>query len=579
MTALTLPDLTEFPGIAVAAADGVPVLLAPREGNTGGGIIFRVGSAHETLATSGITHLIEHLALREQVLSEAHLNGQTHADVTLFHVAGSATDVVTYLNDVCAALRDLPMDRIDTEKDILRSEAEGKHPGFGGHLRISRHGARGFGLVGYGERGIDRITHDEVLDWAASWFTRENAVAWVTADTLPEGLDLSLPKGTRRPPPVLTDVLQGSPAYLTGLRDGVALDAVVPRGNAAYLASLVLREVLHRDLRGTADIASTLDVDYDLLNAEDARLSVVVQGTEGQQGAVAGGLADALSTLRFHVTDEDLAAARAGAVEDLAEVAAAPPAELLPSVAHRVVTGRPLEGPERIRAQVESITADDVRAVAREAWGSALWYGPDAMDWAGIVPAPNWSEARATGRTFQRIDAPDVSLVLAVDGVGMVTREGGVTVRFVDCVLMESVPDGARVLTGADGFRLVIEPTLYRGLDPSAVAAHVDSRVPANVVVHLPAREPDEIPVAQPPAKVRTTARDTAKGETGPRSIPATVGLVLGMWVVGVLVLGGGQVLLREAFDVDVRLGFLPVVGLIWATYGLISKRHPKAGR
>lgn len=576
MTAPPLPDLSEFPGVTVAEADGVPVLLAPREGNTGGGIIFRVGSAHETLAVSGITHLIEHLALREQVLSEAHLNGQTHADITLFHVTGSATDVVTYLNDVCSALRDLPLELIDTEKDILRSEAAERHLGFGARLRISRHGARGFGLAGYGERGLDRITSGEVLDWASTWFTRENAVAWVTADSLPEGLDLRLPTGERMSAPVLTDVLQTSPAYLTGLQDGVALDTVVPRGSAAHLTSRVLREVLHRELRGSADIASTLDVDNDFLDAQYSRLSVAVQGTEGRQSAAAGGLADALSGLRFHVTDDDLAAARAGAVEELIEAAAVSAADLLPGLAYRTVTGRPLDGPERMREQVEGVTVDEVRAVAREAWGNALWFGPVDMDWAGIAPAANRSEQRAVGRTFQRIDAPDVSLVLAADGVGTVTPDGAATIRFEDCVLLESVPDGARVLTGVDGFRIVIEPTLHQGLDAETAAAHVDPRVPANVVVHLPAREPDDIPVPQPPTK---DAGPRAKADAGPRSVLATVGLVLGLWAAGLLVLGGGQLVLQEVFDVNIRLGFLPVLALGWATYGLITRRHPKERR
>jgi len=582
MTALTLTDLTDFPGVTIAEADGVPVLLAPRDGNTGGGIVFRVGSAHETLATSGITHLIEHLALRGQVLSEAHLNGQTHADVTLFHVAGSTSDVVTYLNDVCAALRELPVDRIDTEKDILRSEAEGKSPGFGGHMRISRHGARGFGLVGYGERGLDRITTDEVLEWAATWFTRENAVAWVTVDALPDGLDLRLPAGRRMPPPVLTDVLEGSPAYLTGLRDGVALDSVVPRGNAAHLASRVLREVLHRDLRVNADIASTLDVDYDLLDAEHARVSVVVQGSEGQQGAAAGGLADALSGLRFHVSDDDLAAARAGALEELAETAAVPSADLLPSLAYRIVTGRPLEGPEQVRAQVERLTADDVRGVARHAWASALWYGPAAMDWAGIVPGPNWSQVRAEGRMFQRIDAPDVSLVLASDGVGLVTPDGGVTVRFADCMLLECVPDGARVLTGADGFRVVIEPTLYGGLGPAEVAFHVDARVPANVVVQRPAREPGDIPVPEPPQPAAATKggrRAKAPGAGGRPSVTSTMARVTGLWVAAFVVLGGGQLLLSRFLDLELRLGILPVLGLIWASVSIVRARHGKGHR
>ena len=41
--------------------DGVPTLLAPRNGPLAAGLTFRVGQADETLATAGITHLLEHL--------------------------------------------------------------------------------------------------------------------------------------------------------------------------------------------------------------------------------------------------------------------------------------------------------------------------------------------------------------------------------------------------------------------------------------------------------------------------------------------------------------------------------------
>ncbi|WP_423464038.1 hypothetical protein ACO229_05330 [Promicromonospora sp. MS192] len=593
MRAPELGELTAFPGVAVDEVDGVPVLLAPREGNMSGGIVFRVGSAHETLATSGITHLVEHLALREQVLSEAHLNGQTHAGVTLFHVTGSASDVVGYLNDVCAALRDLPLDRIETEKDILRSEAGARSPGFTGRLRLNRHGARGLGLVRNGERGLDRLTADEVRDWAATWFTRGNAVAWFTGDALPDGLDLRLPEGSHMPAPPLTDVLGATPAYLTGLRDGVALDAILPRGDAASVTALVLREVLHRDLRADADLAGSVDVTYEGLDDEHARIDVAVQAVEGRQDAVVGGVLDALGGLRYHVADADLAAARALAAEDLAAFAAAPAADHLPGLAFQMVTGRPLKSADEMRAAVDRVTADDVRAMTRRLWDGALWFAPEPLDRVGVVEAPRWSAQPAVGRAFPRIDAPDVSVVLASDGVGHVAPDGGVTVRFADCVLLEVWPDGARALTGTDGFRVVVEPTLYDGLTAVDVAWHVDAHVPADVVVQMPERAAGDIPVPTPaPAPARRRRRTTTRRAPDPaevelelpsveepRSVPATVGLVVALWVGGLLLLGGGQLLLERALDTELRLGILPVLALVWATFGLINRRHPRQKR
>lgn len=569
MSIAALPDLADFPGVALAESGGVPVLLAPREGNLGAGIAFRVGTAHETLATSGITHLVEHLALRGQVLSEAHLNGHTHTDVTVFHVAGSVADVVSYLNDVCASLQDLPLDQIETEKDVLRSEAEGRKPGFVGALRVNRHGARGHGLAGYGERGLDRITPAEVRQWATRMFTRENAVAWVTADALPAGLDLSLPSGERMDPPARTDVLQGTPAYLCGLGDGVALDAMVPRGYPALLATGVIREVLHRDLRRGADIAQSLSVSYEHVDDELARVGVVVQAAEGRQDAAAGGLADALGGLRFHVTEDDLAAAREALLEETTEAAAAPAADLLPSLAYRMVTGRDLDGAASARAAVAEVSADDVLGMMREIWASALWYGPAPLDWAGMTPAPERSPALAKGRSYQRIDAPDLSLVIGPDGVGNVSPDGVVTVLFADCVLMEAVPDGARVLTGGDGFRVVIEPTLYRSLSVADVAASVDRYVPEDVVVHHPARDPQDIPVAVPPKKAGKVVR----------SVWGTVERLIALWF-GVFVLfAGAEAVAREFFGTELRLGFLPVLVLVATTVQLLRKRHGKGDR
>lgn len=571
----TVPDVVGFPGITLAESDGVPLLLAPREGNTTGGIVFRVGSAHETLATSGITHLVEHLALRDQVLSEAHLNGHTHADVTVFHVTGSASDVVAYLNDVCAALRDLPLDQLDTEKDILRSESDGRSPGFAGRLRLNRHGSRGHGLVANGERGLDRLTADEARAWSRTWFTRQNAVAWFTGDAVPDGLDLRLPEGRRMPAPEVTDVLGGTPALLTGLRDGVALDAVVPRGDAAYVASLVTREALHRELRTDADLASSVDVGYEVLDPEHARVLVVVQAVEGREDAVAGGVVDALGTLRFHVTDADLAAARALALERLAELTAASPADLLPTAAHRLVTGRRVEHHERTRARLEGMTADDVRAAVRDLWASALWYAPAPLDWAGVAVAPQWSREAVRGRTFPRIDAPDVSLVLAADGVGIVTPDGPLTVRFADCVLLETVPDGARALTGADGFRVTIEPTLFRGLTAAEVAAHVDPNVPTEVVVRLPARAPADVPA---PA-TRSSRKGRGAASRALRSVGGTVGLVAAVWLAGLLLVGWIQQLASEVLGLDLHLGLLPLLACVWATFAVINKRHRKGER
>ncbi|MFE9457329.1 hypothetical protein [Streptomyces californicus] len=145
------PSDTESP--VTTEVDGIPTLLAPTSG--GGpvvaGLFFRVGAADETLATAGLTHLVEHLALHRHGVSDLHYNGSTAATHTHFVVSGTAEEVVAYLNGVCASLRDLPVERLATEREILRTEQAGRGRGPNHQLPLWRYGARGYGLASYPE--------------------------------------------------------------------------------------------------------------------------------------------------------------------------------------------------------------------------------------------------------------------------------------------------------------------------------------------------------------------------------------------------------------------------------------------
>ncbi|GAB3826269.1 peptidase M16 family protein [Dactylosporangium cerinum] len=196
--------------------DGVPTLLAPSSGPMTAGLTFRVGLADEGAARIGITHLVEHLALHRHGVADYHYNGATGSVVTHFHMQGSERDIVTYLEMVCDSLADLPVQRLETEKAILRTEAAGHGGGVNRMLPMWRYGAQHYGLVSYPEWGIDRLGPDDVRAWANAWFTRANAVLWISGDRVPPGLRLRLPAGTLRPVPVASTVLPATPAYFTG---------------------------------------------------------------------------------------------------------------------------------------------------------------------------------------------------------------------------------------------------------------------------------------------------------------------------------------------------------------------------
>jgi zinc protease len=134
--------------------DGVPTLVAPIPGPLNAGLMFRVGRADETLSRTGITHLVEHLALFGHSLSDYHHNGSTGATITHFHMSGSESDVVDFLAGVCASLTDLPIARLEIEKEILRTEEHNRPSGANHSMPLWRYGSVGYGLLSYPEWGL-----------------------------------------------------------------------------------------------------------------------------------------------------------------------------------------------------------------------------------------------------------------------------------------------------------------------------------------------------------------------------------------------------------------------------------------
>src|SRR3954464_5184895 len=92
--------------------DGVPALFSPTSGPMRAGLAFRVGFADEPLPKRGITHLLEHLALHSPGGADYPYNGATGVEHTFFHMQGSESDIVAFLNSVSASLLEPPMHRL-----------------------------------------------------------------------------------------------------------------------------------------------------------------------------------------------------------------------------------------------------------------------------------------------------------------------------------------------------------------------------------------------------------------------------------------------------------------------------------
>ncbi|SCL17054.1 Predicted Zn-dependent peptidase [Micromonospora nigra] len=472
--------------------DGVPTLLAPTGGPMRAGLTFRVGTADETLHRAGITHLLEHLALAPLGLADYHFNGATAPVFTTFHMQGSEQDIKGFLTAVCASLSDLPTGRLEIEKEILRTEWSSRGGTPLDDIPLWRHGARNFGLSSYPEWGLARLTADDLREWAARWFTRENAVLWITGDRVPAGLRLGLPAGTRQSVPAASTALPHTPAYFVHGSRAVVLDAVVRRRTAAGVFADVLERELFRALRQDAGLSYTTTTGYDPRGDGYATLRALADALAEKQDAVLGGFVDVLAKLRvgrIEQADLDAVVAKREDVLGTAEVDAA----RLPSYAFNLLTGQPNLTIDEHRAELKTVTVADLHEVAEEVCASALLMVPDGTraDWAGFTAAPTHSEAVLPGTTYHERDG-DGRLIVGPDGISLVSGSGPLTVRWADCAAMLAWPDGARQLVCVDAIVLHIEPTLF-DMHPRTMAT-IDAAVPADRQVPMPARDPERIP-------------------------------------------------------------------------------------
>src|SRR3954454_8065950 len=254
--------------INVTSVDRVPVLHGDREGPLRAVLLFRVGQADELLPIRGITHLVEHLALTTTGRGAHAFNGATGSIYTSFIVAGETEDVVGHLQKVCSALGNLPLDRLNHERGVIKPEAAQAGGRASRSLAAWRWGPTGHGLTGFDEVGLDGLTTQAVAAWSRRWFTRDNAVLWLSGK-VPAQLRLPLldaRKGSQRELPA-TEAVVSLPASYTFTPRGVAASYLVPRTAAAPALLYIAQKRLQTRLRDQLGISYGVQAALDPLNA------------------------------------------------------------------------------------------------------------------------------------------------------------------------------------------------------------------------------------------------------------------------------------------------------------------------
>jgi len=487
----------------VTAIDGVPVVWAETSGPLRATLMFRVGRTDERLPWSGITHLVEHLALFQLGPQQRYeFNGAVTSNRTVFYATGTPAEIVSFLALVTAALGDLPLDRAETEKTVLLAEAGSRSMSAGDFMFSLRFGTRANGLHRYREFGLLHVPATWIAGWSARYFNRDNAVLWLSGPP-PSDLHLTLPAGQRMPESTVQPLALSLPAYAPGPVGGAGVSLVAPRSTALSMATNIAAARLLKRLRFDKGIAYSVLGGYFPMDREQAHVSLWTDAQPGQAAAVLNDTVQAMYGMSSSgPSGEELATE----VEVMARNFDREDAALawLDRTAVRLLNGEPAQGPADLLADMQTVTPTAARDAMSQAVKTAIYLGPED------VPAP------------PGIDRYVPTLVQAVRGQGLphvharlwrhppklvVTNEGvtldingaeDITVRYDSCEAVLRYRDYGICLVGFDGSSLPVNPSEW----PQGIVAiqQIMKFVPPDRVVPMPPAEKTALAIRVPAA-------------------------------------------------------------------------------
>jgi len=453
-------------------------------------LVFRVGRADETLPTSGITHLTEHILMPATPPRELERNARVENILAVFWATGTEAQALRFVDSLAALIADPPLHRLETERSILRAEAAG-----GGLHPVSasmtlRYGARDHGLIGYDEFGLNTLGPQEIADWIGAHFTRENAALWLTGEP-PRELALDLPPGPRRPPPdaVALDEVQLPAFYPDGPDDMVVVSFDAPRSPALALATTVLGNRAWQTIRYERGLAYEIGEHLEAITPELVHETLWVESLEENVDTVRDVLLDLIRDLAEQgATEEELRQEVEILREDLAEPSNV--SGFLHFMASEHLLGREVSAEEYLRRR-EEVTPAATASALQEVLDRLLVAVPsEERAPAGLHPYPMTSAAAVEGVVHRPSGLPisrevrRTSLTVGADGVTWRTGDGSpYTILFEDLAVILRWPDGSRTLFGRDGTRFTVDPKDWRRGRRALVA--IDARVAPELIVAM----------------------------------------------------------------------------------------------
>jgi predicted Zn-dependent peptidase len=478
----------ELGGVPIYWLEGPPPFLM--------GLLFRVGRADETLPLGGITHLVEHLIIPAENPIDIDYNGTVSQIETYIWATGRETTVREFIRRIAANCAAPPLERLDTEREILLAEAATRGRGSGHALRALRFGTVGHGQPAYEEYGLRHLTEEDVLAWTHRWFGAANLAVCVTGPPPQDLGQLPVPPAGSRVPGPPPKPIRGLelPAYYSGGPGGeLALSLVAKRSVALTTALAIFEHRVRQRLRYDLGVSYGLSTDYEPLSVDTAHYTAHVDFLEPN----AARARDEMLAIIDHLaesgpTPEELERELARRTW-LKESPAEQPGRLFYH-AFCELTGEPVPEDE-YNGAFSALTPSNVADAFADAASALLLIEPPELDApAGAMNLQQYPlvpTAEVSGRTYPlkgfavRSRKSRPRIVAGDDGVGLKVEGPGTTVRFDECTAALRWSDGTRGLWSADGFYVEIDPRAWRR--GTELVSLIDNRVPPAVIVPMDA--------------------------------------------------------------------------------------------
>jgi hypothetical protein len=483
---------TDLGDVTRVEIDGVPVFWVKDDGPCVAGLTFRVGQADENAVTTGITHLVEHLAMSTLGKQQYASNACVTAATTSFFMRGTPTEAAEFVQAVSAALGALPLSRLPLEARILRTEANHSSSSVSQHLLWLRYGNQTYGLPFLRELAFNHPDPAFTQSWANERFNRANCVFWI-AGSLPEGLGFPLTDGVRYPlvdaKPIPTLDL---PAAMPLKADRVTVGMEGGRTAASTTVFRILGTRLHDQVRLSAGLTYEIGYDRENITTDRAHNAVWLTCLPEQGTAVRVELTRNLESLAVQgptqqELDDDLDMYVRHTSDPGARVSGAQGA------AQYELTGMRPMGPQDLLEERRLVTVEACMEELRHALSTSILVGPD-VDLklpTSFHRYPATSSVVVSGKTFRPVDRPILKrrvnrLIVGETGLSFVSETGEAsTVLWSECVAMRVDGPMKRTVLGADGFAVTVDAAHW--LRGGGAIQTIDAKVPPWLRVHDPA--------------------------------------------------------------------------------------------